>query len=93
MNAIPSAVFTVAELVLRFWRHVEAFYVKDGRRISQVHVFRMALRPVRELYGHTQSVAFGPLALKAVRDRRLRRYGRARWAASGRRPGWWLSLP
>jgi integrase len=59
---------SIAELILAFWRHVEAYYVKDGKPTSHVHVMRMALRPVRKLYGHTRAKEFGPLALKTCRD-------------------------
>ncbi|MBO0699618.1 MAG: site-specific integrase [Zavarzinella sp.] len=59
---------TVAELILYFWRHVEAHYRHpDGTPTSEVENYRYSLRPVRELYGHTPAAQFGPLALKAVR--------------------------
>jgi integrase len=57
----------VNELVLRYWRHVEQHYRKDGRPTSQVHVVKAALRPVRKLYGHVTVRDFGPAALKACR--------------------------
>jgi integrase len=59
---------TIAELILAFWGHVESYYVKDGKQTSHVHVMRMALRPVRKLYGHTLAREFGPLALKTCRE-------------------------
>jgi integrase len=60
---------TVAELILAYWRHVESYYVKDGVPTSQVHVVRMSLKPVKELFGHTWARDFGPLALKACRQK------------------------
>jgi integrase len=67
---------SVNELILRFWGHVEEHYRHpDGAPTSEVDNYRLSLRPLRELYGHTSAREFGPLALKAVRqnmiDRRL----------------------
>jgi integrase len=67
LSTSPKTELTVSQLVLAYWRHVESYYVKDGRQTSQVHVVRLALRPVKELYGHTPAKDFGPLALKACR--------------------------
>ena len=64
---------TVSELILAYWRHVESYYVKDGEPTSEVDTIRQALRPVRELYGHTPARNFGPLALKACRDEMIQR--------------------
>jgi integrase len=60
---------TVNELCLAYWRHVEAYYVKDARPTSEQHVVKCALRYVKQLYGHTPAREFGPLALKAVRQK------------------------
>jgi integrase len=71
---------TVNELLLAYWqRHVVSYYVKNGKPTTQQHRFKQALKPVRELYGHTLVKDFGPLALKAVRQklvdhRYVRRY-------------------
>ncbi len=65
---VTESDLTIAELILAYWRHVETYYVKDDKPTSHVHVVRMALRPVRKLYGHTPAKEFGPIALKACRD-------------------------
>jgi integrase len=62
-----SSVPTVAEVILAYWRFVESYYVKDGRPTSEPRNIRLALKPVRQLYGPTPMRDFGPLALKAVR--------------------------
>jgi integrase len=62
----------VAELILTYWRFVEQYYRKNGAATSQQDRIRLALKPVRVLYGHTAARNFGPLALKAVRDRMVR---------------------
>ncbi len=64
---------TVNELLLRYWDHVQAYYTKDGKPTSEPDTIRQALRPVRELYGDTPALDFGPLALKAVRGAMITR--------------------
>ena len=57
---------TVSELIVRYWRHVRKRYVKNGKPTTERYLVKMALAPVRELYGRTPVAEFGPLALKAV---------------------------
>jgi integrase len=65
-----SAVLSVNELILRFWPHAEQHYRHpDGTPTNELNDFRLSLRPLRELYGHTAVKDFGPLALKAVRQK------------------------
>jgi integrase len=59
---------SVNELILAYWRHVEGYYVKDGRPTSEQDNIRQALRFVRRTYGTTTAVDFGPVALKNVRQ-------------------------
>ena len=56
------------ELLLAYWRHVEGYYVKDGRPTSEQDNIRQALRFVRTTYGLTPAVDLGPVALKNVRQ-------------------------
>lgn len=75
-RAIPAAAsnssagfdLSVNELILAYWRHVETYYVKDGRPTSEQDNIRQALRFLRRLYGHTPAREFGPKGLKAVRQ-------------------------
>jgi integrase len=63
---------TVNELILAFWPHAEQHYRRpDGTPTNELSDFRLSLRPLRELYGHTPARKFGPLALKAVRQRMI----------------------
>ena len=63
---------TVNEMLLAFWDHVENHYrLPDGTPSSEQNNFKYALRPLREIYGHTPAAQFGPLALKVVRQRFL----------------------
>jgi len=59
---------TVKELLARFWTHAEQYYrtLTDGR-IKELEQYRLALRPLKELYADTPAADFGPRALKAVR--------------------------
>lgn len=71
-QVVSPADLTVSELILRFWPHVEQHYRHaDGSPTCEVNEYRRSLRPVRELYGHTLAREFGPLALKAVRERMI----------------------
>ena len=61
----PNGV-TIVELIATFWRHVESYYVKsDGTPTSEVANFRLALWPLKELYGNTRAADFGPRALQS----------------------------
>jgi len=58
---------TVAELILAYWKFVKGHYVKNGKPTSEQPAIRWAVKPLKELYGRTAAVEFGPVALKAVR--------------------------
>ena len=63
---------TVKELLARFWTHAEQYYrtVTDGR-VKELEQYRLALRPLKELYANTVAAEFGPRALKAVRQKMI----------------------
>ncbi len=60
---------TVTELAAAYWRFAKGYYVKNGRRTDEQASIRVALRFLREMYGHTRVTDFGPLALMAVRQK------------------------
>lgn len=62
---------SVNDLILAFWQHAKARYVKNGQPTSEIRSFRTALRPVRRLYGREPVTGFGPLALVACRQKLL----------------------
>lgn len=75
---------TMNELILRFWDHATLHYRHpDGRPTTEIENYKLSLRPLRELYGHTRVHDFGPLALKVVRQRMIAR-GWCRTAINGR---------
>jgi hypothetical protein len=59
----------ISELVPAYIRYAESYYVKNGEQTSQVAVVRMAVRPVRQIYGHTLARDFGPVALETCRQK------------------------
>jgi integrase len=62
---------TVNELVLVFMKHANKHYLKNGKVTDEVACIKSAIRPLVELYGATPVEQFGPLALKAVRQRMI----------------------
>ena len=48
-----QADISVAELAAQYWNHVRRRYVKNGKPTSERALVKMALAPVRELYGRT----------------------------------------
>jgi integrase len=62
---------TINELILAFMAHVGEYYRDgDGRPTHEAEFgFPLSLRPLRELYGSECAADFGPLKLKAVRER------------------------
>jgi hypothetical protein len=69
----PSESTTIVAIIARYWPHVKQYYRKNGQETSEVNSVRNALRPLEEIYGHTQAADFGPLALKALREAMIRR--------------------
>ena len=64
----PTRRSSVNELILAYFRHAQAYYVKDGRPTSEQDNIRQALRFLRQSFGTTPAREFGPLALKVVRQ-------------------------
>ena len=62
---------TIVELLARYRKFAEQHYRKDGRPTGELDNVRYAVRPLKELYGHTKVSAFGPLALKALQMHRI----------------------
>ena len=44
---------SINDLMVRYLRFVEGYYVKDGKPTSEQDSIRQALRPVKRLYVHT----------------------------------------
>jgi hypothetical protein len=64
---------TLAELIGTFWRHAKMHYRgTDGKPTQVLENVREALK---RLYGHVLARSFGPLALRALRDKILAHQG------------------
>jgi integrase len=64
---------TVNELILPYFQFVQGYYRHpDGRPTSEVDNIRLALRPLRKLYGHKPAAEFDSLALEALREQMVR---------------------
>ena len=72
----PHAV-TIAQLINAYRKHAEAYYVKNGTSTGTAENMRPVMRLLRQLYGDSSASDFGPLALKAVRQRMVEQ-GQAR---------------
>ncbi len=59
---------TVSQLVLLYWRHAQVYYRKGGKPTSEQSCIKLAMRPLKRLYGRTRAADFGPRALKEVRQ-------------------------
>jgi integrase len=67
-----SSDLSVAELLLAFWNHAQDYYRRpDGTQTNEVGNFADVIRPLRKLYGDTVVTDFGPIALKAVRQKMI----------------------
>ena len=61
---------SIEELILAFWQHAQEHYRhEDGTPTNELNDYKLSLKPLRELYGTQRVADFGPLKLKAVRER------------------------
>jgi hypothetical protein len=68
-----SPTVTVSIVALAFWTHAQSYYRKpDGTPTSELDNVRLALKPLRRLYGATPAVAFGPKALKSLQGEMIK---------------------
>ena len=62
---------TLVELCACYWKFAKEYYVKDGRCTKVAPAIRIALSYVKTWYGRDPVTGFGPLALKAIRQRMI----------------------
>lgn len=63
-----SSDLTINELLVRFLKWAELYYRKDGKPTGEATTIRLAVRQLRQLYGHTLAREFGPKSLKTVQQ-------------------------
>ena len=66
-----SCEVTVTELISAYWKFAQSHYVKDGQPTGAIPGIKVALRLLRQNYGPTLAVEFGPLALKAMQAKMI----------------------
>jgi integrase len=72
-HSAGRANLTINELILAYWPTVEDYYRHpDGAPTQEVDNIRLALRRLRQSYGHTDASAFDSLALEALREAMIR---------------------
>ena len=68
-----DAPLTITELAVKYFDHAQAYYVKNGEPTSEVIGIQLALRDLRKFYAETEIDAFGPTALKTLREEFIHR--------------------
>jgi hypothetical protein len=59
---------TIIELCARYWKFAKLYYRKNGQCTKVTPGIKCALKYIRDRYGRTLAIEFGPLALKAIRQ-------------------------
>ena len=60
---------TINGLIFLYWEYAKGYYVDDeGEPTQELNDMRLALRPLRKLYGKMLATEFGPKKLKLVRQ-------------------------
>jgi integrase len=65
----PAQALCVVELIARYWKFASSYYCQNGRDTKVLPGIKCALRYLLIHYETTPAAEFGPLALKAVRQR------------------------
>ncbi len=64
---------SVVEVLALFWKHCKVYYVKNGKPTNEQDAFKLIIRDIKQLYASLPADEFGPLSLKAVRQRWIER--------------------
>ena len=68
LAAGPDVEISIVEVLAKYWRHAQGYYVKNGKPTSELSAMKGVIRPIKRLYGKVPVSEFGPLALKAIRE-------------------------
>ena len=60
---------TVVELIAAYLDFAEGYYRKNGQPTRSLEQIRLAMRPLRELYGAEAAAEFSPLRLLAIQEK------------------------
>ena len=77
-GVLPNTVdLTINEILNGYLKYAEDYYVKNDKPTTQYGIIVQAIKPLAEMYGHTEANKFTPQLLDVVRDEykkvRLRR--------------------
>ena len=71
MKAAEASNLTIVEVLARYKRFAKLYYRKNGQSTGEWENVEYAIGPLLKLYGRTPIQEFGPLALKAVRQKMI----------------------
>jgi integrase len=66
-----AAPLSVNEVLLAYLEYARGYYTKDGEPNQEFESLKYAMRPLKQLYGHSRAADFGPKDLKTVRQRMI----------------------
>jgi integrase len=67
----PVEELLVLDLLVRYLRFAKSYYRKTGHASSEHEKLAHAFKPLKEIYGRTPVAEFGPLQMKAMRQKYL----------------------
>lgn len=70
---LEPALMTIDELCDRFNVYAAGYYRKNGLATSEPRTFKIAMAVLRDAFGKSAAKEFGPLKLREVRDRMVKR--------------------
>ena len=85
-SANEKRLVSINEVLLVYWEFAQPCYATNGSPSSELSCMRCALRPVRELYGHSRADEFGSKSLRAVQQLMID-HGLSRRTINGRVAG------
>jgi hypothetical protein len=63
----------VVEVISRYLTFARGYYRRNGKPSRYVEDIKPTLKMLRETYGRTAAIEFGPLALKSLRHKMIRK--------------------
>jgi len=65
----PASAITVVELCAAYLDFAKGYYVKNGKPTGHLYQVKVAVRVIRDVYGHAEAAKFGPLAIRAIQQK------------------------
>ena len=64
----PNCCVTINELIFAYFKHAQAYYVKDGKQTSEVGIIKAAMQRLCGMFGRTSAIEFGTKDYKLMRE-------------------------